>query len=125
MACSLRRPNNTNSYSALLFMQLHVSFVNCRCAVYLALMSKGDTKTAIAPTQVLLQAPSQYTYHGVSKTGPLVLLEGSIQSVMKSAKTCNLMAFLVLKSITCSDNSIAHFPILPKESQLLKISFSG
>jgi hypothetical protein len=39
-----------------------------------------------------------------------------VQSTMKSARTCDFVALLFSKSITSSDNSIAHFPTLPEES---------
>jgi hypothetical protein len=34
---------------------------------------------------------------------------------MKSANTYDVMALLFSKSITCTDSSTAHFPILPEE----------
>jgi hypothetical protein len=72
MAHSLRSPSNTTSYSAILFVHLYVSFVNCRHAAYLSLMPESDTMTVVAPAPVLLQAPSQYTCYGMLETGPSV-----------------------------------------------------
>jgi hypothetical protein len=80
-------------------------------------MPEGDIKIAAAPAPETHQAPSQYTCHGVSITGPSVYLEGSVQYVMKYASTCDLMVLLFSKVITCYDNSIAHFPILLEQSQ--------
>jgi hypothetical protein len=92
MAHSLLSPNNTASYSAMLLLHLTVSVVNCKCTTYLSLMPKGDIKIVATPAPVL---------------------EGSIQSAIKSARTYDFMALLFLKSITCSDNSMAHFSNSP------------
>jgi hypothetical protein len=72
MTHSLRSPNNTASYLAILFVHLFFSFVNCNRVAYLSLMSEGDTRIVAALAPALPQAPSQYTYHYVSVTGPSV-----------------------------------------------------
>jgi hypothetical protein len=44
---------------------------------------------------------------------------------MKSAKTWDLIADLLSKSIVCSDNSVAHLAILDEASLLMNKSFKG
>jgi hypothetical protein len=56
----------------MLLVHLSISFVNYRHAAYLNLMSEGETRTDIAPAPVLPQVPSQYTFHGMSMTGPSI-----------------------------------------------------
>jgi hypothetical protein len=99
--------------------------LNCNRAAYLNLISEGDFNIAAAPAPETPQAPSQYTYHDMSMIVPSVYLDGSIDSAMKSAKTCDFMALLSSKSITCSDSSMTHVPILPDESRFLKMLFNG
>jgi hypothetical protein len=55
-----------------LLLHLFVSVVNCNHMAYLSLMPKGDIRivTALAPN--LPKAPSHYTCHGISITGPSV-----------------------------------------------------
>jgi hypothetical protein len=100
----------------MLLVHLFVCLVNCRRVAYLNRIPEGEIRIAAAPTPVLPQALSQYTCHSVWVIGPSIKLEGSIQSAMKSTKTYDLMVLLFLKSTTCSDNSIDHFPILLDES---------
>jgi hypothetical protein len=125
IARNLRRPSNTASYSAIFLMQLFVSAVNCSHTAYLSLMPEGEISIAAVLALETPQALSQCTCHGVSNTMPSVYLDGSVQSAIKSASTCDLMALVFSKSTTCSDSSMDHFPILPEESRFSKMSFSG
>jgi hypothetical protein len=76
--------------------------------------------TAAMPAPLRPQAPS----HLISQTGTnsssVVTLLGEVQSTMKSAKTCDLIADPFPKSIVCSDNSVAHLAI-PDEASLLSL----
>jgi hypothetical protein len=67
---NLRRPNSTASYSAILLLHFPISAVNCKNAVYLSLVPEGNIRIAGALAPEAPQAPSKYTCHGVSITGP-------------------------------------------------------
>jgi hypothetical protein len=66
MARSFRRPNSTTSYSAMLLLHLSASTVNYSRATYLNLMPEGDFSITVAPAPKTPQAPSQYTFYGMS-----------------------------------------------------------
>jgi hypothetical protein len=56
----------------MLLLHLSASAVNCSRATYLNLLSNGDFSIAVAPAPETPQAPSQYTFHGVSTIVPSV-----------------------------------------------------
>jgi hypothetical protein len=97
-ALSLRRPRMTASYSAILLVHLSDSKAKLRRAAYLCLTPVGEVMTAAAPAPAWHHAPSQWMVHtfSVDVSGCVI---GPVQSTMKSARTCDLMAVLGSKVI--------------------------
>jgi hypothetical protein len=92
-ALSLRRPRMTASYSAMLFVHLSDSRAKLRRAAYLCLTPAGEVMTAAAPAPAWHHAPSQWIVQTFSADGSGYVI-GPVQSTMKSARTCDLMAVL-------------------------------
>jgi hypothetical protein len=110
-AHSLQSPRMTTSYSAILLVHLLDSRAQLRRAAYLYLTPAGDVIIVAAPAPAWHHAPSQWmvqTFSECSCYGPT----GSVQSTMKSAKTCDLIAVLGSKMMWYPDSSAAHFAIL-------------
>jgi hypothetical protein len=120
-ARSLRRPRMTALYSAMLLVHLSHSRAKLRRATYLYLTPAGDVMIAGAPAPVWHHAPSQWKVQTVSECsccGPT----GPIQSTMKSAKTCDLIAVLGSKMMLYPNSYAAHFAILVDSSRFLNSS---
>jgi hypothetical protein len=120
-ARSLRRPRMTASYFAMLLVHLSDFRAKLRRAAYLYLTPTGDVIIAAAPAPAWHHAPSQWIIQIVyecSCCGPT----GPVQSTMKSAKTCNLIAVLGSKLMLYPDSSAAHFAILADTSRFLNNS---
>jgi hypothetical protein len=83
----------TASYSAMLFVHLSDSRVTLRRAAYLCLTPVGEVMTAAAPAPAWHHAPSQWIVQTFSADGSSCVI-GPVQSTMKSARTCDLMAVL-------------------------------
>ena len=94
IAFILRRPSSNASYLVVLLV-LGFGSLNSRQAAYLNLVSEGDCMTAEMPTPSLHHAPSQYMTHG--SMGASCWKVRLVQSAMKSASTCDLIAVLLLK----------------------------
>jgi hypothetical protein len=92
-ALSLRRPRMTASYSAMLLVHLSDSKAKLRRAAYLCLTPIGEVMTAAAPAPAWHHAPSQWIVYTSSVDGSGCVV-GPVQSTMKSARTCDLMAVL-------------------------------
>jgi hypothetical protein len=92
-ALSLQRPRITTSYSAILLVHLSDSKAMLRRAAYLCLTPVGEVMTASAPAPAWHYAPSQWIVHTFSADVSDCVI-GPVQSTMKSAKTCDLMAVL-------------------------------
>jgi hypothetical protein len=90
-ALSLRRPRMTPSYSAILLVHLSDSRAKLRRAAYLCLTPAGEVMTAATPALAWHHAPSQWMVHTVSVDVSDCVI-GLVQSTMKSARTCDLMA---------------------------------
>src|SRR5688572_14652755 len=97
-AFSLRRPRITASYSAMLFVHLSDSRAKLRRVAYLCLTPVGDVIIAAAPAPAWHHAPSQWMVHTFS-ADVSGCVTGPVQSTMKSARTCDLMAGLGSKVI--------------------------
>jgi hypothetical protein len=72
IACNLRRPSNTASYSALLLLHLSASPLKYSLAAYFSLIPEREFNIAAALAPKTPQAPSQYICHIVLLTVPLV-----------------------------------------------------
>ena len=92
-ALSLRRPRMTASYSAMLFVHLSDSRAKLRRAAYLCLTPVGEVMTVAAPAPVWHHAPSQWIVQTFSADGSSCVI-GLVQSMTKSARTCDLMVVL-------------------------------
>jgi hypothetical protein len=92
-ALSLRRPRMTASYSAILLVHLSDSKAKLGHAAYLCLTPVGEVMTVATPAPAWHHAPSQWIVHTFSADGSGCVI-GPIQSTMKSARTCDLMAVL-------------------------------
>src|SRR5688572_32827761 len=97
-ALSLRMPRMTASYSAILLVHLSDSKAKLRRAAYLCLTPVGEVITAAAPAPAWHHAPSQWMVHTFSADVSGCVI-GPVQSTMKSARTCDLMAVLGSKVI--------------------------
>jgi hypothetical protein len=97
-ALSLRRPRMTASYSAILLVHLSDSRAKLRRAAYLCLTHAGEVMTVAAPAPAWHHAPSQWMVHTFSAVVSGCVI-GPVQSTMKSARTCDLMAVLGSKVI--------------------------
>jgi hypothetical protein len=120
-AYSLRSPKMTASYSAMLLVHLSDSRAKLRRAAYLYLMPVGDVMIAAALAPAWHHAPSQrmvQTFSECSCCGPT----SHVQSTMKSAKTCDLIAVLCSKVMWYPESSAAHFAILADASGFLNNS---
>jgi hypothetical protein len=97
-ARSLQRPRMTASYSATLLVHLSDSKAKLSRAAYLCLTPMGEVMTVAAPTPTWHHAPSQWMVHTFSADVSGCVI-GPVQSTMKSARTCDLMAVLGSKVI--------------------------
>jgi predicted tellurium resistance membrane protein TerC len=88
----------TASYSAILLLHLSDSRAKLRRAAYLFLTPVGEVMTASAPAPAWHHAPSQWMVHTFSVVVSGCVI-GPVQSTMKSARTCDLMAVLGSKVI--------------------------
>jgi hypothetical protein len=111
------------SYSVVLFVECS-SFANMSRAAYLITIHVGDVTTAEIPTPMWHQAPSHYTTQGVSISSPGLWI-GEVQSMTKSAKTCDLIALLLSKSTMYSDSSAPHLMIHVDASLFANKSFNS
>jgi hypothetical protein len=105
----------------MLLVHLLDSRAKLRHAAYLYLTPVGDVIITAAPAPAWHHAPSQWmvqTYFECSCCGPM----GPVQSTMKSAKTCDLIAVLGSKMMWYPDCSAAHFAILADASGFLNNS---
>jgi hypothetical protein len=98
------------SYSAMLLVHLSDSKAKLRRAAYLCLTPMGDMIIAAAPAPAWHHAPSQWMVHTFSG-GSSSCRVGSIQSTMKSARTCDLIVVLGSKVMWCPESSAAHLAI--------------
>jgi hypothetical protein len=92
-ALSFRSPKMAASYYVILFVHLSNSSVKLRHAAYLYLVPEGDVMTAIAPAHAWHHAPSQWIVQTISMLWWLDIKD-PVQSMMKSARTCDLIAVL-------------------------------
>ena len=92
----LRRPRSKASYSVVLLVD-DSRLPKFRHAAYLVFAPEGDSMIAAMPAPSLHQVPSQCTIQ-VSVEGSSLKV-GDVQSTMKSANTCDLMAVLLSKSM--------------------------
>jgi hypothetical protein len=120
-AFSLRRPRITASYSAMLFVHLSDSRAKLRRAAYLCLMPVGDVIIAAAPAPAWHHAPSQWMVHTFSE-GSSCYRASPIQSTMKCARTCDLIAVLGSKVMWYLESSAAHLAIRTDASGFLNSS---
>jgi hypothetical protein len=120
-ARSLRRPRMTASYSATLLVLLSDSKAKLRRAAYMCLTPVGEVMTAAAPAPVWHHAPLQWTVHTFSANMSNCVI-GPVQSTMKSARTCDLMAVLGSKVIWYPECSAAHLAIQIDASRFLNNS---
>jgi hypothetical protein len=81
----------TASYSAILLVHLSDSKAKLRRAVYLCLTLVGDVIIVAAPTPAWHHAPSQWMVHTFFGDSSCCHV-GPVQSTMKSARTCDLIA---------------------------------
>jgi hypothetical protein len=95
------RAKSKASYSVVLFVGWKSS-AKISQAMYLITIPVGNVTTADILTPLWQQAPSHCTTHGVLIFS-LGLWVGDVLSTMKSAKTCDLIALLLSKSIVYSD----------------------
>jgi predicted tellurium resistance membrane protein TerC len=81
------------SYSATLLVHLSNSKAKLRRAAYLCLTPVGEVMTAAAPAPAWHHAPSQWLVHtfSVDVSGCII---GLVQSMMRSARTYDLIAVL-------------------------------
>jgi hypothetical protein len=87
MARNLWSPKSKVSYSAILYVHLSVSLVNCSLTAYLSLIPDGEIRIVEALALAFPQAPSHYTNQGDLGARPSMKVLGSVQSIMKSAST--------------------------------------
>lgn len=88
IALALRRPSNTASYSAILLVHWNSSLT-----AYLILILDGEVIIAIVLAPMNPQSPSQYMIHSGNCFSCSGMVDG-VQSAMKSANTCDLIAVL-------------------------------
>jgi hypothetical protein len=120
-ALSLRRPRMTASYSAMLLVHLSDSKAKLRRAAYLCLTPVGDVIIAAAPAPAWHHAPLQWMVHTFSG-GSSCCRVGPVQSTMKSARTCDLIAVLGSKVMWYPESSAAHLAIRTDASGFLNSS---
>jgi hypothetical protein len=120
-AFSLRRPRITASYSAMLFVHLSDSRAKLRRVAYLCLMPVGDVIIAAMPAPAWHHAPSQWMDQTFSE-GSSCCRAGPVQSTMKSARTCDLIAVLGSKVMWYSESSATHLAIRTDASGFLNNS---
>jgi hypothetical protein len=118
---SLRRPRMMASYSAILLVHLSDSKAKLRHAAYLYLTHVGDVIIAAAPTLAWHHAPSQWMVHTFSGDSSCCHV-GLVQSTMKSARTCDLIAVLCSKVMWYPESSAAHLAIQTDASGFLNSS---
>jgi hypothetical protein len=118
---SLRRPRMTASYSAMLLVHLSDSRAKLRRAAYLCLTPVGDVIIAAAPAPAWHHASSQWMVHTFFE-GSSCCRVGPVQSTMKSARTCDLIAVLGSKVIWYLESSAAHLAIQTDASGFLNSS---
>jgi hypothetical protein len=97
-ALSLRRPRMMALYSAILLVHLSDSKAKLSHAACLCLTPMGEVMTAAAPAPAWHHAPLQWMVHTFSADVSDCVI-GPVQSTMKSARTCDLMAVLGSKVI--------------------------
>jgi hypothetical protein len=120
-ARNLRRPRMTASYSATLLVHLSNSKAKLSRAAYRCLTPVGEVMKAAAPAPAWHHAPSQWMVHTFS-AGVSGYVVGLIQSTMKSARTCDLMAVLGSNVIWYPESSAAHLAIRTDASGFLNNS---
>jgi hypothetical protein len=100
----------TASYFAILLVHLSDFKAKLRRATYLYLTPVGDVIIAAAPAPAWHHTSSQWMVHTFSRDSYCCHV-GPIQSMMKSARTCDLIAVLGLKVMWYPESSAAHLAI--------------
>jgi hypothetical protein len=109
------------SYSAILLVHRSDSKAKLRRAAYLCLTPVGDVIIAAAPGRAWHHAPSQWMVHTFS--GDSACYHASpVQSTMKSARTCVLIAVWGSKVMWYPESSTAHLAIQTDASEFLNSS---
>jgi hypothetical protein len=111
----------TASYSAILLVHLSDSKAKLRRATYLYLTPMGDVIIAAAPAPAWHHAPSQWMVHTFSGDSSWCHV-GPIQSTMKSARTCDLIAVLGSKVMWYPESLATHLAIQMDASVFLNNS---
>jgi hypothetical protein len=120
-ALSFRSPRMTASYSAMLFVHLFDSSTKLRGATYLYLTPEDDVMTAATPAPAWHHAPSQWMVQTISILWWLDAKD-PVQSTMKSARTCDLIAVPGSNVMLQPESSVVHFTILMDASGILNRS---
>jgi hypothetical protein len=120
-AHNLRSPRMTASYSAIWLVHLSDSKVELRHAAYLYLMPTGDVMIAVVPAPAWHHVPSEWMVQTFSRDSSCCHV-GPVQSMMKSARTCDLIVVLGLKVMWHSESSTAHLVIRTDASGFLNNS---
>jgi hypothetical protein len=109
-ARSLRRPRMTASYSAILLVHLLDSKAKLRRVTCLYLTPVGVVIIVAAPAPAWHHAPLQRMVHTFSRDSSCCHV-GPVQSMMNSARTCDLIAVLGSKVMWYPESSAAHLAI--------------
>jgi hypothetical protein len=111
----------TASYSAMLLVHLSDSRAKLRRVAYLCLTPVGDMMIAAAPAPAWHHVPSQWIVHTFSE-GCSCCRVGLVQSMMKSARTCDLIAVLGSKVIWYPESLAAYLAMRTDASGFLNNS---
>jgi hypothetical protein len=120
-AHNLRSPRMTASYSAILLVHLSDSKAKLRRAAYLYLMPVGDVMIAAVPAPAWHHALSQWMVQTFSRDSSCCHV-GPVQSMMKSARTCDLIVVQGSKVMWYLESSAAHLAIRTNVSGFLNSS---